>query len=253
MLSRCSKPKTSLKNKDKVAQLRAVQDERKVKDAKLKALSNRIAWLQSEEERASLKVGELNNLIHTAEEKSGVTAEDVKFKTALTKGKDEVSRSKQNVRLARKEHKRNLKVVLPKASKTLRKEEGSKGREKTLKKKEEEATVQEEVAEAIQTKTVSRLQAKRAELENYDHQAQSRSLTALELITQRWQGSKQPLRENMEITRKQILSHNHRNHSTLAKKNSRDDDTYSGITDSIKFFEYSSGAWKKPLVASLAS
>lgn len=247
----------SLKNKDKVAQLRAVQDERKLKDAKLKALSNRIAWLQSKEERASIKVGELKNLIHTAEEKSGVTAEDVKFKAALTKGKDQVSRSKQNVKVARKEHKKNLKVVLPKASRTLRREEGqesSKG-DHSLKTKKNE-NIGREVEEATiqqSNKTASRLKAKQTELENCDQQAPNRSLTAFELITQRWQGSKQPLRENMEITRKQILSHNHRNNSTLARLNREDDGTYSGITDtdnSIKFFEYSAGAWRKPLAAS---
>ena len=98
-----AKQKVVSRKGDKKAQLRAVQDQRKEKDAKLKALSNRIAWLKSEEERAKLKVGELNNLIHIAEEKD-VTAEDVKFRTALTHGKEQVLKSKQNVKKAAKEH-----------------------------------------------------------------------------------------------------------------------------------------------------
>ena len=103
--------KKVLVTKDKKGELRAVEAKRKEKDAKLKALSNRIAWLKAEEERASSKVSELNDLINVAGSKTGAgerdpedLSRDVRFRGILSnKGKEDVHRSRQRVKAAKKQ------------------------------------------------------------------------------------------------------------------------------------------------------
>ena len=179
-------------------------------------------------------------------------------------------RSKQKVRVAAKENKKNVRALPKPKTKAKKKEEPGvlvstidenvSARASTSKPSPSRETDERGVrvvvpavrgageregAEEVEEKVVrvSRVQAKQKELENTAHNP-SKTLSALELIRQRWKGSKQPLRENMEITRKQILSHNHRN--VLAKMGEKGGpQAYHGT---INIFEYSAGAWRTPLV-----
>ncbi len=263
------------KKAESQAKLRAVQDAKKKKEEKVKALSNRIAWLQAEEERTTLKVGELRSLIQVAEEKrdkAGVKsapssvrmpssiapdpedaaavaklARDVAFKGVLEQGRDQAHRSKQRVKQAKKEHGKLVRS-LPKKKKAAE-AAGRPGRHEVPAGAEDlQITLAAEVVEeagamaagpSTSVGGLSRAQAKQRELENAAPAGgQGQALSALELISRRWNGSKQPLRENMEITRRQIMSHKHRTSLLKADPSSE-----------IKMFEYSGGAWRKPLTS----
>ena len=98
---------------DKKAQIRAVEDEKKKKDAKLKALSNRIEWLKAEEERTTVKLSQLHNLIDDAEEKAGGVKdpENLSRGARLLSQKEQALRSKQQVKQAKKEHTKGLRAL----------------------------------------------------------------------------------------------------------------------------------------------
>lgn len=254
--------KKVLVTKDKKGELRAVEAKRKEKDAKLKALSNRIAWLKAEEERASSKVSELNDLINVAGSKTGAgerdpqeLSRDVRFRGILSKkGKEDVHRSRQRVKAAKKEHTKTVKAL----KRDRRRAERVERTEATEAKEE----VVEEAGPAVHRIPVPssgqggedgaapapeerldpgervrrRLGAEKAE----EEERVKGSLTALELISRRWRDDKEPLRENMEITRRHILSQSRKR---------AEEGGAACWGRAVSVVEYGGGAWRKPAAA----
>ena len=251
--------KKVLVTKDKKGELRAVEAKRKEKDAKLKALSNRIAWLKAEEERASSKVSELNDLINVAGSKTGAgerdpedLSRDVRFRGILSnKGKEDVHRSRQRVKAAKKEHTKTVKALkrdrrrAERAEATEAKEEvveeagpavhripgpssGQDGEDGAEPAPEERLDPGERVRR--------RLGAEKAE----EEERVKGSLTALELISRRWRDDKEPLRENMEITRRHILSQSRKR---------AEEGGAACWGRAVSVVEYGGGAWRKPAAA----
>ncbi|QDZ24167.1 hypothetical protein A3770_12p66850 [Chloropicon primus] len=270
--------------------LRSVQDQRKAKDAKLKALSSRIAWLQAEEERASAKVTELHSLIEEAGEKAeeGVRdpsefSKDIKFRGVLSqKGKEQVLLTKRRVKEVAKEHKKGAKELRKDIKRTdrVRKkllnattaassscrgggEDDFDGQSapKSVHKIPGSSKLQRpgqgeaaEVEECLGHEDAPPLpRDKGSHSENKFPPSQSadvstkKTLSALELISQRWRDDKQPLRENVAITRKHIISQNSKRGSIFggAKRGGPEGEAWGVGGEAVNIFEYSAGAWKK--------
>ena len=237
---------------DKKAQIRAVEDEKKKKDAKLKALSNRIEWLKAEEERTTVKLSQLHNLIDDAEEKAGGVKdpENLSRGARLLSQKEQALRSKQQVKQAKKEHTKGLRALTKeneRAARKARREE--KAREAAIHKipaataaRSGESEVGEDIASGGAAGGDDSIATSRQKLvENADAApAAKKTLSALEVISQRWRDDKQPLRENMELTRKHIMSKTVNWGKGSASFGTED-------LRVISVFEYSAGAWKKPL------
>lgn len=212
-------------------------------------MTNRIAWLKSEEVKTDFKLDELSKLSKRVETKKGTGK--AKKDVALQKQGHHSPVVKKLIR--GKESFKRAKARTEAIATKINTDENKNAFITSVEEKGKVDSKRDAVVDGIKSCTVERSNENKGSLHDqnivnksksaYSKHSQASTYSALDFLSERWEGNRQPLQENMQSTREKILSATLQGPKETPSGTNISEDSKK-MKEFFYYIEYGAGAWK---------